>query len=488
MANIDIASLFSDIVPNPQQQQRERVLQQNDAVNQANLVGKLGGMAAYYAPERSRALQQSATGLLGIDTRTESQKAMEQLKDAKIDLSSREGLIKAANIYQNIDPIKAAQLRTQAAALKTEEDKAARLAIKNQQEDTIFALNTGSALETLTSDVTSREEREQAREGYASLIDTSTVLSTAEKDAQKELISQGAYDGKVDDVMRLADPKPITVGNRVLKRTVNGWEDIPASNVTVAQNGLRALAELRLTKGTPAYDAAIAAINEKSITNATQIEALAPPTVERGEISPTVQKFHGDAINSSMAAGSLINEVDALLNTIQSQNLLNYDTAGVAANVRTAARNAFGKRDEIELLRTGYTKVRNTEIINALPPGVASDRDIQIFAAGFPPDGSSIADINEYLRAAKSAAFKMKDATSLLSRELNRQVTEGIDANTLDYAIKYEQFEQDRDKLKTMMDSALSGRSNEEAQAYTNDVISDFNIEYGFVPAFIRGQ
>ena len=56
MANIDIASLFSDIVPNPEQQQRERVLQQNDAANQADLVGKLGGMAAYYAPERSRAL------------------------------------------------------------------------------------------------------------------------------------------------------------------------------------------------------------------------------------------------------------------------------------------------------------------------------------------------------------------------------------------------------------------------------------------------
>ena len=105
MANIDIASLFSDIVPDPAQQQRERTLQQNDAVNQANLVGTLGGMAAYLAPQRSRALQQSATGLLGIDTRTESQKAMEQLKDAKIDLSSREGLIKAANIYQSIDPL-----------------------------------------------------------------------------------------------------------------------------------------------------------------------------------------------------------------------------------------------------------------------------------------------------------------------------------------------------------------------------------------------
>jgi len=129
MANIDIASLFSDIVPDPEKQQRERTLQQNDAVNQANLVGTLGGMAAYLAPQRSRALQQSATGLLGIDTRTESQKAMEQLKDAKIDMSTPKGLIEAANIYQSIDPVKASEFRAAAASLTTgiaeDEQKAA---------------------------------------------------------------------------------------------------------------------------------------------------------------------------------------------------------------------------------------------------------------------------------------------------------------------------------------------------------------------------
>jgi len=166
MANIDISSLFSDIVPDPERQQRERTLQQNDAVNQANLVGKLGGMAAYYAPERSRALQQSATGLLGIDTRTESQKAMEQLKDAKIDLSSREGLIKAANIYQNIDPIKAAQLRTQAAALKTEEDKVARAAVENQQTDTAFALDVAEATDTLADRGRVREALPDIAKGF----------------------------------------------------------------------------------------------------------------------------------------------------------------------------------------------------------------------------------------------------------------------------------------------------------------------------------
>jgi hypothetical protein len=101
-------------------------------------------MAAYYGPERSRALQQSATGLLGIDTRTESQKAMEQLKDAKIDMSTPKGLIEAANIYQSIDPIKASEFRAAAADLTTkvseDEQKAAESqSLVSGREETILA-------------------------------------------------------------------------------------------------------------------------------------------------------------------------------------------------------------------------------------------------------------------------------------------------------------------------------------------------------------
>ena len=132
MANIDIKSLFSDVLPDPVKQQNERVLQQNEAVNQANLVGQLGGMAAYLAPQRSAALSSAATGLLGIDTRTEAEKALEKLKEANIDMSSQEGLIKAANLYQEVDPIKAAQLRGAAAELKAKQAEEAQKAAESK--------------------------------------------------------------------------------------------------------------------------------------------------------------------------------------------------------------------------------------------------------------------------------------------------------------------------------------------------------------------
>ena len=122
MANIDIASLFSDIVPDPAQQQRERTLQQNDAVNQANLVGTLGGMAAYLAPERSRALQQSATGLLGIEQPTSAADQVKaQLAAASSQKQTPDSLIRLAKLVENTDPQKAAQFRQAAAQMQVDE-------------------------------------------------------------------------------------------------------------------------------------------------------------------------------------------------------------------------------------------------------------------------------------------------------------------------------------------------------------------------------
>ena len=122
MANIDIASLFSDIVPDPAQQQRERTLQQNDAVNQANLVGTLGGMAAYLAPQRSRALQQSATGLLGIEQPTSAADQVKaQLAAASSQKQTPESLIRLAKLVENTDPQKAAQFRQAATQMRVDE-------------------------------------------------------------------------------------------------------------------------------------------------------------------------------------------------------------------------------------------------------------------------------------------------------------------------------------------------------------------------------
>ena len=171
MANIDIASLFSDIVPDPERQQRERTLQQNDAVNQANLINTLGGMAAYLAPQRSRALQQSATGLLGIDTRTDADKLREAMKG--VDPNNPQDLIRLASMADAVDPAKAIQLR-QAASSMT---KASLQKVKDEQRKT------------------------DERAAMGKFVEAAESINADTKIALGEAVQSGSYDGNFKDLI-----------------------------------------------------------------------------------------------------------------------------------------------------------------------------------------------------------------------------------------------------------------------------------------------
>lgn len=74
MAQIDIQGLFKDVLPN------EAIEDKAEGLRQAELVGTLGGMAAYYAPQRERQLRRAAGGMFGVDLRSEAEKAREDLK------------------------------------------------------------------------------------------------------------------------------------------------------------------------------------------------------------------------------------------------------------------------------------------------------------------------------------------------------------------------------------------------------------------------
>ena len=122
MAGIDITSLFADVLPNPQRQLEERTLQQSDAVNQANAVSQLGGMAAYLAPQRGRAMAAAGKGLLGIpQTTTPADAVKAQLAAASSQQQTPESLIRLANLVQNTDPEKAAGFRAAATEMQKEQ-------------------------------------------------------------------------------------------------------------------------------------------------------------------------------------------------------------------------------------------------------------------------------------------------------------------------------------------------------------------------------
>lgn len=484
MAQIDIKSLFSDILPDPAQQQRERVLQQNEAVNQANLVGTLGGMAAYLAPQRSAALSSAATGLLGLDTRSEAEKAMEQLKSANVDLSSREGLIKAANIYQEIDPIKAAQLRAQAAQVKRQEEADARKLVEDQQNAATFALNQAAGLEELTSRVTTREEVGQQREANATLVDNSEVLTEAEQQNYKALINSGAFDGKQADLLKVTNPAPLVFGNNAVVKDKDGnWTSIVTPASTRKASGLEAIARLTFDENDPKLAAVVQSIQAGEITTMTQLNSLLPEDKERAEIPKYVSDVYTETAEISRNAFVSNMRIDEMMSTIESENLLLNSSAGAFADLRTSVRGLLGTRDEIEFLRTAYTRERNTEIVGSLPKGTASDRDIAIFSAGFPPENASFGEVYRYLQAAKRVNNLNQEYNDMLGMYINTQADQGMSPTTVGFDAEFKKYISASNVLKSKIANAkaVENPTQEQMDAIEAD-LRVFEDTYGKLP------
>lgn len=73
---------------------------------------------------------------------------------------------------------------------------------------------------------------------------------------------------------------------------------------------------------------------------------------------------------------------------------------GLRAQAETIFRNNTGLRGRVEVMRTKAAQVINTQVINNLPPGVASDRDIELARQGVAnPATATVQELMEYMQA-----------------------------------------------------------------------------------------
>ena len=99
------------------------------------------------------------------------------------------------------------------------------------------------------------------------------------------------------------------------------------------------------------------------------------------ELEADARKIVNDSVTSSMASRSLASQYESLANNISTEL-----TSGVAARGAEAVKRFFGSEDQITRLRQEYRRLRNSQVIQNLPPGAASDRDIQVALEAFPPE------------------------------------------------------------------------------------------------------
>lgn len=78
--------------------------------------------------------------------------------------------------------------------------------------------------------------------------------------------------------------------------------------------------------------------------------------------------------------------------------------AGAAASITEFLKGALGTEDDVSAFRRQYNGIRASQAIQNLPPGVASDKDIELALSGFPRANANAEQISGFLRGAAKLA------------------------------------------------------------------------------------
>jgi len=80
-------------------------------------------------------------------------------------------------------------------------------------------------------------------------------------------------------------------------------------------------------------------------------------------------------------------------------------TPGMAGEINEKWKAITGTQDEISTLRRRFNKVINAATMDGLPPGAASDKDIELARQGFPDETYSAEQIASYLAGMQKLSF-----------------------------------------------------------------------------------
>lgn len=112
-----------------------------------------------------------------------------------------------------------------------------------------------------------------------------------------------------------------------------------------------------------------------------------------GVQDPDVRKLINDAVTGSVVSANAAGQMRDLANQIDSA-----DPRAFAGGFGERMAALTGQEDYVSQLRKEYTRIRTSEMLRSLPPGPASDRDIENAKSGFISETGSPAQISSWLR------------------------------------------------------------------------------------------
>jgi len=127
---------------------------------------------------------------------------------------------------------------------------------------------------------------------------------------------------------------------------------------------------------------------------ATVAEKLSNIQKNISDISPATQKLVNDSAVIAAASKQSANQYNDLAKRLESAG----GGFGVATSFADYLRKQTGAQSPLTELRQEYTRIRNSAAIKSLPPGVATDKDIELALKGIPPENANASTIASFLR------------------------------------------------------------------------------------------
>lgn len=126
-----------------------------------------------------------------------------------------------------------------------------------------------------------------------------------------------------------------------------------------------------------------------------------------------------NAVGESVSASALADRANGLADRFATADVGGW---GWASAARESLKGAYGGQDPVTGLRNEYEQIVNQQAVKNLPPGPASDKDIQLAKQGFPPRTAS----KEYIVSFLRGMAKMQQAVAASSdRKANWISTNG---------------------------------------------------------------
>jgi hypothetical protein len=127
---------------------------------------------------------------------------------------------------------------------------------------------------------------------------------------------------------------------------------------------------------------------------ATVAEKLSNIQKNLNELPSDTRKLVNDSAVAAAASKQSANQYNDLAKRLDAAG----GGYGAATSFADYLRKATGAQSPLTELRQEYTRIRNSAAIKSLPPGVATDKDIELALKGIPPENANASTMASFLR------------------------------------------------------------------------------------------